>query len=68
MEKKRRPYEPPRLIELSSHTAQGSSVLDACKTGSIHGNPNCMTGALPQNNCISGGTPAHTCNMGSILS
>jgi hypothetical protein len=74
---KKRPYVPPRLIDLSgggSNIAHGATVQQNCLTGTDHqpydpplDNPNCMNGIAPENNCLTGGAAiGRNCNNGSI--
>jgi hypothetical protein len=74
---KKRPYVPPRLINLSHggfNMAKGATRLQARLDGggslpydSPWDNPNCMTGAAPEINCLTGGAAIDdNCNVGSI--
>jgi hypothetical protein len=72
----KRPYMPPRLIDLSggSNIAQGAAIRQSCLTGSedsspdaLLDNPNCMAGTAPIVNCLNGSTAIDTnCNTGSV--
>jgi hypothetical protein len=74
---KKRPYVPPRLIDLSgggSSIAHGATSWQNCQTGSDNSpydspldNPNCMNGMAPINNCLNGGAAVgRNCNTGSV--
>ena len=73
---KRRPYVPPRLIDITGKNdiAVGAAVPPTCLDGSDQsilglplGNPNCMNGSAPVNNCLAGGAAVgRNCNMGSV--
>ena len=73
---KKRPYVPPRLIDLTgkNHIAVGAAVQVSCVDGSDHSpfaspldNPNCMNGSVPINNCLTGAAAIDmNCNTGSV--
>lgn len=63
---KRRPYEPPRIVDLSAAAAQGE-IMGACKTG-LSAFPHCQTGGtVSANNCRTGSVADVHCQTGSAV-